>query len=179
MQSIFTCLRKVKEGGFGSVLSLDIATTQVKRMSNLAIASGLRPSSFQAIFLIGPPSAHPYILPGPMQGPIQGPTQQGPITASTNTSRSSHDGGRPKKAQRKATPLYALTLKNVEYLKGTNKKQVHDYAYQTDKQKPKDFDVCLSKVKKHIREQNREKAQQNHKKKSNMEVPPKSTCYIA
>jgi hypothetical protein len=146
-------------------------------MSNLAIASRLGPSSFQAIFPIGPPSVHPYILPGPTQEPMQGPTQgptQGPITA-TNRSRSS-DGGRPKKAQRKATPLYALTLKNVEDLKGTNKKQVRAYAYQIDKQKPKDFDVCLSKVKKHIRDRNREKrTQQNHKKKSNMEVPPKST----
>jgi hypothetical protein len=161
------------EGGFGGVLSLDIATTRVKRMSDLAIASRLGPSSFQEIFPIGPPSVHPYILPGPMQGLTQGPTQ-GPITA-TNTSRSS-DGGRPKKAQRKATPLYALTLKNVEDLRGTNKKQVRAYAYLIDKQKPKDFDVCLSKVKKHIRDRNREKrTQQNHKKKSNMEVPPKLT----
>jgi hypothetical protein len=56
--------------------------------------------------------------------------------------------GVAQKAQKKATPLCALTLKNLEDL---DKKQVRDCAYENDKEKPKDCDVCLSKVKKHVR----------------------------
>jgi hypothetical protein len=82
------------------VLSLDIATTRVKTMGNLAVASRLGPSSFRAIFPIGPPSAHACILPGPSYAPTQGPTQV-PIAA-TNTSRS--NGGRAKKLKRKQPP---------------------------------------------------------------------------
>jgi hypothetical protein len=157
------------EAGLGGVLTSDIATTRVKRMGDLAVASRLGPSSFQAIFPIGPPTAHPYILPAHSDVPMQAPTQ-GPIAATTYASRSS--GGRPKKAQRKAAPLYALTLKEVD---GLSNKEVRNYAFQIDKEKPKSFDVCLDKVRKHIRDRNREKTQRNRERRSIKEVPPKST----
>jgi hypothetical protein len=81
----------------------------------------------------------------------------------------------PEIAPRKAVPLHALTLKDLEKLKQTNEKQVRNCAYEIDNTKPRDFDVCLSKVVKHNRDQNREKSQQNQqKKKSIKEVPPKS-----
>ena len=73
------------------------------------------------------------------------------------TSRRS--GGCLKKAQN-------LTLKKLEELKGTNKRQVRNCAFEIDEEKMKDFDVCLSKVTKHARicDQNHKKTQQNHEK---------------
>jgi hypothetical protein len=70
--------------------------------------------------------------------------------------------------------LHALTLKNLE---GLDKKQVRDQAYEIDKEKPKDYDVWLSKVKKYIRARNQEKAHQRNRKKTiNKEVPPAASA---
>jgi hypothetical protein len=46
---------------------------------------------------------------------------------------------------------------------------VRNHAFEIDKEKLK-----VSKVVKHVSNRNREKTQQNHKKKCNKEVPPKS-----
>jgi hypothetical protein len=61
----------------------------------------------------------------------------------------------------------------VEILKGTSKKRVREYAYEIDKEKPKDFDVCLNKVIQYIRDRNSEKA--TKRRKHNKEEPPQST----
>jgi hypothetical protein len=61
----------------------------------------------------------------------------------TNTSRSGR--GRPKKAQRKAAPLYARTLQRLD---GLSNKEVCNYAFQIDEEKPKTFEDSVNPWKK-------------------------------